>query len=67
MAERFFRTPEEQTVYGRVYRNVAELRRAVGVFVELYNHEWRPEKNGFLSPSERRREWYAKRGQNAAR
>ena len=55
VAERFFRTLKEQIVYGRIYRNIEELRQAVDNFVERYNEEWRIEKNGFLSPNEMRR------------
>jgi transposase InsO family protein len=66
VAERFFRTLKEQVVYGRVYRTVAELREAVDGFIALYNDQWRPEKNGFRSPSETREAWYARQGQEAA-
>lgn len=66
VAERFFRTLKEQIIHGRIYRDVAELREAVDTFVTLFNEQWRPEKNGYLSPSERRQEWYAQRGQKAA-
>ena len=66
VAERFFRTLKEQIVYGRVYRTVAELREAVETFIDLYNEQWLPEKNGFRSPSETRRAWYASRGMEVA-
>lgn len=66
VAERFFRTLKEQIIYGRIYRNVAELREAVDTFVTLYNEQWRPEKNGFRSPSERRDAWYARQDQRTA-
>ncbi len=66
VAERFFRTLKEQIIHGRIYRDAAELREAVDTFVTLFNEQWRPEKNGYLSPSERRQEWYARQGQNAA-
>ncbi len=51
VAERFFRTFKEQIIHGRVYPTVAELRAAVEEFVDLYNEQWVPEKNGFLRPS----------------
>ena len=66
VAERFFCDLKEQIIHGRIYRDVAELCEAVDTFITLFNEQWRPEKNGFLSPSERRQEWYALRGQKAA-
>jgi putative transposase len=54
VAERFFRTLKEQVIYGRIFRTVAEVRKAVGEFVERYNQQWRIEKNGFLSPFQMR-------------
>jgi len=53
-------------VYGRIYRTVAELREAVETFVDLYNEQWLPEKNGFLSPSATRKAWYAGQAQGVA-
>lgn len=52
VAERFNRTLKEQAIYGRVFRTVDDIRQAVKTFVELYNSEWRIEKNGFRSPDE---------------
>lgn len=66
VAERFFRTLKEQIVYGRIYRTVAELRTAVEAFVDLYNEQWLPEKNGFMSPSQARAAWYAQHGMGVA-
>jgi putative transposase len=43
--ERFNRTLKEQTIYGKVFRNIEEVRRAVGKFVEGYNAERGVEKN----------------------
>jgi putative transposase len=40
VVERFNRTLKEQTIYGKVFRNIEEVRRAVGKFVEGYNAEW---------------------------
>ena len=59
VVERFNRTLKEQVVHGRVYRNIDELRGAVRQFVKLYNDQWLVEKNGFLSPSQARKKWYA--------
>jgi len=53
-------------VYGRIYRTVAELREAVETFVDLYNEQLLPEKNGFLSPSATRAAWYAQHGAEVA-
>lgn len=57
VAERFNRTLKEQAIYGRVFRNVEEVRQAVGDFVELYNEYWLPEKNRGFSPRQMRRNW----------
>ena len=59
VAERFNRTLKEQAIYGRIFRNIVEVRQAVGTFVELYNSEWRVEKNGFISPRQAREAWLA--------
>jgi len=66
VAERFFRTLKEQIIYGRIYRTVAEVREAVDTFVDLYNDQWLPEKNGFMSPSATRQAWYAQQAQEVA-
>jgi len=66
VAERFFKTLKEQIIHGRVYRTVAELRAAVETFVDLYNEQWLPEKNGYLSPSATRAAWYAQHGTEVA-
>jgi transposase InsO family protein len=60
VAERFFRTLKEQVIYGEVFRTAAEVRRAVGDFIDRYNREWRVEKNGFLSPCQMREAWALK-------
>jgi len=54
VAERYFRTLKEQVIYGRAFRTIAEVRQAVGDFLRQYNESWRIEKNGFLSPEQRR-------------
>lgn len=56
VAARFNRTLKEQAIYGRVFRTVEDVRLAVRTFVELYNSQWRVEKNGFKSPQESRRD-----------
>ena len=66
VAERFNRTLKEQAIYGRIFRNVEEVRQAVGAFIETYNAEWRVEKNGFVSPREARQAWLAALTKEAA-
>lgn len=66
VAERFNRTLKEQAMYGKAFRNIEEVRRAVGKFVEDYNAEWRVEKNGFVSPREARQAWLAALAREAA-
>lgn len=61
VAERFNRTLKEQAIYGRVFRNVEDVREAVKSFVDLYNQEWRVEKNAFKTPSEIRHDWQENR------
>jgi len=58
VAERFNRTLKEQAIYGRVFKNVEEVRQAVGDFAELYNEHWLPEKNKGFSPRQMRRNWF---------
>lgn len=58
MVERFFRTLKEQVIYGRVYRNLEEVRQAVSAFADIYNSQWPIEKNGYLSPTDARRAYY---------
>ena len=56
VAERFNRTLKEQAIHGRIFTDLEEVRVAVGQFVEDYNTHWRPEKLGFRTPVEARRE-----------
>ncbi len=44
VAERFNRTLKEQAIYGKVFRNIEEVRQAVRKFVEDYNAQWSGEK-----------------------
>jgi len=57
VVERFNRTLKEQAIYGRIFRNFEEVRRAVAVFVALYNRHWQLEKLGFKSPLQFREEY----------
>jgi len=52
---------KEQAIYGHVFRTVEDVREAVGTFVDLYNREWRVEKNAFKAPSEIRHAWQENR------
>jgi putative transposase len=58
VAERFLRTLQEQSIYGRTFDTIEEVRRAVADFVELYNEQWLLEKNGYLSPRQAREAYY---------
>ena len=60
VAERFFRTLKEQAIYGRIFRNAEEVRQAVADFVQTYNHFWRLEKLGYMSPVEFRESYLTK-------
>jgi len=59
VAERFIRTLKEQVIFGRVFKNLQEVREAVRRFVDTYNREWLVEKNGFKSPWQARAQWLA--------
>jgi len=54
VAERFNRTLKEQAIYGRIFRDLEEVREAVDAFVKRYNAHWRLEKLGFQTPLEAR-------------
>src|SRR5208283_1143672 len=56
VVERYNRTLKEQAIYGRIFRNVEEVRAAVKAFVERYNEEWLIEKIGYRSPRQARRQ-----------
>jgi putative transposase len=55
VAERFNRTLKEQVFNGMTYKNVEEVRKALGEFIGKYNEAWLVEKNGYRSPLEMRR------------
>lgn len=50
VAERFNQTMKEQTIHGRVFKNLEEVRAAAVAFNERYNRDWRLEKLGFKCP-----------------
>ena len=53
VVERWNRTLKEQAVYGRVFRNLADVHAAVAEFVERYNRCWRLEKLAYRTPPPR--------------
>jgi putative transposase len=57
VAERFNRTLKEQAIHGRVFRNIHEVRAAVGPFGETYNQHWLIAKLGYRSPARARHEF----------
>ena len=57
VVERWNRTLKEQAVYGRVFRNLADVRAAVAEFVERDNEDWRLEKLAYRTPLEAREEY----------
>ena len=58
VAERFNRTLKEQAIYGRVFRNIQEVRLAVAEFIKKYNQQWLIGKLGYRSPAQARREYF---------
>jgi transposase InsO family protein len=56
VAERFNRTLKEQAIYGRVFRNLEEVRTAVAKFIDTYNQRWLIQKLGHRSPAQARRD-----------
>lgn len=57
VAERFNRTLKEQVIYGRIFRNIEEVRSAVAEFIKRYNQQWLIGKLGYRSPAQARREY----------
>lgn len=55
VVERFNRTLKEQVIRGRMFRDVEELRAAVGTFITAYNATWLVAKNGYRSPHDIRK------------
>lgn len=56
VAERFNRTLKEQAIYGRVFRNIEEVRAAAAKFIDNYNEHWLVQKLGHRSPAQARRD-----------
>ena len=57
VVERWNRTLKEQAIYGRVFRNLDDVRAAVAEFVERYNQSWRLEKLAYRTPIEAYKEY----------
>ena len=57
VVERWNRTLKEQAIYGRVFRNLDDVRAAVAEFVERYNQSWRLEKLAYRTPIETHKEY----------
>lgn len=57
VVERFNRTLKEQVIYGRVFKNLDEVRQAVLEFRDNYNCHWRFKKLGFMTPLEARQRY----------
>ena len=55
--ERFWKTLKKQVIEGRIYQTLADLRKALRQFVDLYNRRWRLEKLGGRTPEEVRQAW----------
>jgi transposase InsO family protein len=64
--ERLFRTLKEQTIHGRIFQTIDDVRDAVRAFVVRYNAEWLIEKNGHRSPADRRAAWQEETFRRAA-
>ena len=58
VAERFNRTLKEQAIYGKVFRNIQEVRSAVADFIQQYNQHWLIAKLGYRSPAQARRDYF---------
>lgn len=57
VAERFNRTLKEQAIYGRIFKTIDDVKKAIATFVALYNAQWRLEKLGYMTPREARHAW----------
>ena len=44
----------QQTIFGRIFRTVAEVKAAVADFVARYNASWPLERLGYRSPRDYR-------------
>jgi putative transposase len=58
VAERLNRALKEQAIYGRVFRNIEEVRSAVADFIQKYNQQWLIARLDYRSPAQARREYF---------
>ena len=56
VAERFIRTLKEQSLHGRVFATLRELREELDRFANLYNERWLVQKHGHKTPNQVRAE-----------
>ncbi len=64
--ERAIRTLKEQLLWVRTFDTVEQLRRALLDWAELYNERWMIQRHGYISPAQRRRDYYATAEKQAA-
>lgn len=57
VVERYNRTLKEQIIYGRDYNSIMDLSETIEKFIDRYNNHWMLEKNGYLSPIEKRNDF----------
>jgi putative transposase len=57
---------KEQLLWVRTFDTVEQLRRALLDWAELYNERWMIQRHGYISPAQRRREYYAATEKQAA-
>lgn len=65
-AERTIRTLKEQLLWVKTFDTVEELRRALLEWAALYNERWMIQRHGYISPVQRRREYYTTTVKQAA-
>jgi transposase InsO family protein len=64
--ERTIRTLKEQLLWMKTFDTVEQLRRALLEWAELYNECWMIQRHGYISPAQRRCEYYAAMEKQAA-
>src|SRR5690349_14507817 len=55
--ERFFRTPKEQVLWIRRFRDLAELRATLVEFRDRYNRQWILERLDYRTPAQARQDF----------
>lgn len=64
--DRAIRTLQEHLPWVRTFDTVKQLLRALLDGAELYNERWMIQRHGYISPTQRRREYYAATKKRAA-